>query len=191
MKLWKPNPAQAMSRLMAFWKRRMTDRILVDFSSGVPNQTWQRFLREHGFNGNPMAVAAEERPCLCESDPAAVLEICDAHMSVIRDLLDDSMPHALPTHHYSSGIVGGLLGGHVRFMGTSVQTWSTSQPMKCNSVNRTRGPHPSAPYCNRLHYTPMVATGSASMALWTPSIWPLSRAEPPKPTWKSMRILEA
>ena len=129
IEFWKSNKKKAMSRLTAFWNRRLKDRILADFSGGVPNQTWLRYVRKRGFDDNPMTAAAYERPCLCESDPATVLEVCDARMSVFQNLSDDSIPHALPTHHYSSGIVGGLLGGQVKFVGTDIQTWSVSEPM--------------------------------------------------------------
>ena len=53
--LWKPNPEQAMARLVAFWERRMTDRVLAEFQ--VPNAAWQ-YIRDFTANETAAFIAS-------------------------------------------------------------------------------------------------------------------------------------
>lgn len=124
--LWKMDTKQAMARLVTLWNRQLPDQICADFI--VPNPVWQAYTATK-LGEDTVQPLGEACECLCVSEPQTVLEICDASMAVYQQKADDGMPQAIPTNHYSAGVVGGLLGGRVKFIGTPVQTWSASEPM--------------------------------------------------------------
>jgi len=108
---YKPNCAEVLERLRAFYDRRSGDRILA--TTEVPSRAIEEFRVSHPATqcGYP--------------DPAERADFWDRYLLERIHLEDDSMPSAYLSE-FDQGLYGGLLGGEVRFMVHPDNGWISS-----------------------------------------------------------------
>lgn len=111
MLAYKPNAPSAISRLRAFYERRMPDGILASFS--IPSRAILEFKRTHADG-------------LCDyPDPLERVAFWDAFFAERAGLEDDSIPGAYLSE-FDQGLYGGVLGSDVRFTCDVNSGWISS-----------------------------------------------------------------
>jgi hypothetical protein len=116
----------AMDRHVALYRRQMQDQILVSFMvSKRPEEI-----------GDYLPVAARgagqewmDRPCRAEADMEGIMEEARQEHQALAHLPDDGLPSAYPTAHFGESIFSAMLGGSIRFVGTSAHTCSGAEPL--------------------------------------------------------------
>lgn len=124
-----------MDRRVAFWKRRMRDRILV--SLGVRNprpapSRWQKYVEEKRLK----VTCCYDRPPLFE-DLEELLRQYEMQLGARfdpdaeRELDSDAVgiPTICPTVHFGEGIIGAFFGGEPIFSSTDIKTDSVRKPV--------------------------------------------------------------
>jgi len=106
-----PDLHDRIARLRALYERRAADRIFAAFS--LPSPALQAFAARYGSG-------------FCDApDPRERIAFWDEHLSVRRDLYDDSVPAAYLSE-CDQGLYGGILGGEVRYLADPDTGWISS-----------------------------------------------------------------
>ena len=124
-----------MNRRIAFWQRRLRDRILAAIGVRSPNpkpSRFEQYVRRHGLE----TQCCYDRPPIFE-DMDKLFELHEARSlggfdpDALRAVASDSIPLPTigPTVHFGEGIIGAFFGGEPMFSSTDVKTESVCRPV--------------------------------------------------------------